>query len=129
MLRVRANVVVISMAWLTHAAAEDFLGEPDEPDLDTLSYWVQRLEPLLRQKTGGGEEEEVMVVFANRCGIEGQVLYAGTSAVVGVRGGTVSVYGILGRGTEKLLVVDTARTRPVMKLALGGSGDDRGVEL
>lgn len=49
------------------------------------------------------------MVIANRTGREGEVGYAGTSVVMGVGGGrgTVRVWGVLGRGEEKVLVVDT----------------------
>lgn len=71
--------------------------------MDTLTYWVQRLEPVIRS----GNEEEIIVIFCNRCGMEDDVLYAGTSAVLGVKNGEVSVYGLLGRGVKELLVVNT----------------------
>ncbi|CZT07612.1 related to amino-terminal amidase [Rhynchosporium graminicola] len=58
---------------------------------------------------------EIIVVFANRCGTEEEVTYAGTSAVIGINNGEVKVYGILGRGEKGLLVVDTNR-RPEAKL-------------
>ena len=71
--------------------------------METLSYWLARLEPIIRVEDVG----EVVVVFANRCGQEGQALYAGTSVVMGIDKGVVTVYGILGRGEEDLLMVDT----------------------
>lgn len=46
-------------------------------------------------------------MFCNRCGMEDNVLYAGTSAVVGIKNSEVSVYGLLGRGSKELLVVNT----------------------
>ena len=54
------------------------------------------------------EEDEIIVIFANRCGVEGNAVYAGTSAVLGVRSGVITVYGLLGRGQEGLLVADTS---------------------
>nr|CDP25286.1 Putative N-terminal amidase [Podospora anserina S mat+] len=105
---VKANLVIISMAWLTLEMRERFLtGREDEPDLETIAYWVGRLEPLIRGRGGHAEEEEIIIVFANRCGWEDEAVYAGSSAVMGVKGGEVSVYGVLGRGVEELLVVDT----------------------
>lgn len=71
--------------------------------METLHYWITRLEPIIRSEDG----DEVIVVFANRCGMEDDALYAGTSAVVGIQNGEVRVYGILGRGVKDLLVVDT----------------------
>lgn len=117
-IRVSANVVIVSMAWLTHEDRSSFLTRPEEPDLDTLTYWVQRMEPLIRRE----DEEEVIVIFANRSGTEDDVLYAGTSAVLGIQDGEVTVYGLLGRGEEKLLIVDTSK--PAMaKLQYRPEGD------
>lgn len=99
----RANLVVLSMAWMTREDGRVFSRMPQEPDMDSLMYWVTRLEPIIRSETG----DEVIVVFANRTGNENQAIYAGTSAVMGIKNGRVSVYGILGRGDKELLVVDT----------------------
>ncbi|KAL8383034.1 hypothetical protein RB595_006683 [Gaeumannomyces hyphopodioides] len=98
-----ANVVIISMAWSTLDSRETFCSRPYEPDMATLEYWAQRMEPLIRAE----REDEIILIFANRCGIEGDALYAGTSAVMGIQDGEVKVYGVLGRGVKKLLVVDT----------------------
>ncbi|RYP78269.1 hypothetical protein DL771_000746 [Monosporascus sp. 5C6A] len=78
-LDIRANVVIMSMAWLTREDAREFSRMPKEPDMDTLTT-----------------------------GVESDAVYAGTSAVIGIKGGEVSVYGLLGRGEKELLVVDTA---------------------
>ncbi|KAG4433118.1 hypothetical protein IFR05_011413 [Cadophora sp. M221] len=105
------NLVVLSMAWMTREDARSFSREPKEPDMETLSYWLARLEPLIRNEG----EDEIIAVFANRTGIEGNATYAGTSAVLGIQAGEVRVYGILGRGERELLVVDTAAS-PAMQL-------------
>jgi len=91
------------MAWLTLQDRSAFTPLAKEPDLETLTYWVQRLEPVIRTD----QDDEIIVVFCNRCGIEDDVVYAGSSAVIGVKNGTVSVYGLLGRGVKELLMVDT----------------------
>lgn len=91
------------MAWITNDDPRQFSRMPQEPDMNTLLYWVSRLEPIIRAES----TEEVIVVFANRTGVEGEVTYAGTSAVIGIKSGEVRVYGILGRGDKELLVVDT----------------------
>ncbi|EGS17336.1 putative N-terminal asparagine protein [Thermochaetoides thermophila DSM 1495] len=101
--RLRPNLVILSMAWLTNDDRTKFLSMPDKPDLSTLSYWVQRLTPVLHDKSG----DETIVVFSNRCGIEDDATYAGTSTVLGIKNGEVVIYGILGRNVEELLVVDT----------------------
>lgn len=99
------------MAWLTREDARSYSRAPKEPDMETLSYWLARLEPVIRAETEG----EIIVVLANRCGAEGEAVYAGTSAVLGIESGEVKVYGILGRGEKELLIVDTT-LRPQAKL-------------
>lgn len=101
----------MSMAWQTHHDPNVFGLNPAEPDLETLVYWVQRLEPLICADT----EEEVIVVFCNRAGSEEEVTYTGTSAVIGIKRGEVLVYGVLGRGVNDLLIVDTDQL-PTSKL-------------
>ncbi|KHN95768.1 protein amidase [Metarhizium album ARSEF 1941] len=106
-----SRLVVVSMAWITNDDPRQFSRMPQEPDMSTLLYWVSRFEPIIRAESC----EEVIVVFANRTGSEGQVTYAGTSAVIGIQSGEVRVYGILGRGDKDLLVVDTS-VAPYAKL-------------
>ncbi|TGJ80898.1 hypothetical protein E0Z10_g7859 [Xylaria hypoxylon] len=102
-LEVKANLVIVTMAWLTREDASVFSCMPNEPDMDTLTYWIARLEPLIRSEN----QEEIIIVFCNRTGIERDAVFAGTSTVIGVKDGEVNVYGLLGRGEEELLVVDT----------------------
>ncbi|KAG9246244.1 carbon-nitrogen hydrolase [Calycina marina] len=106
-----ANLVILSMAWLTRENARSYSRTPKEPDMETLSYWLSRLEPIIRAETEG----EIIVVMANRIGVEEEAVYAGTSTIIGIQGGEVKVYGILGRGEKELLVVDTKK-RPQAKL-------------
>jgi hypothetical protein len=98
-----AHVIILPMAWLTHDDPREYSRMPQEPDMTTLMYWVSRLEPIVRLES----DREIIVIFANRTGVEGEVTYAGTSAVVGIKDGEVLVYGVLGRGDKELLVVDT----------------------
>lgn len=107
----QANMVIISMAWVTREDARSYSRLPKEPDMETLAYWVARLEPLIR----GEDDGEIIVVLANRSGTEGDATYAGTSAVLGIQSGEVKLYGVLGRGERELLVVDTSK-RPQAKL-------------
>jgi protein N-terminal amidase len=97
------NLAIVSMAWVVQQGCSS--GELLEPDIDTLTNWVARLWPLIRAQG----EREVIVVLANRCGTEAEAIYAGTSCVLGIKDGEVMLYGILGRGEEKLLVVDTTQ--------------------
>ncbi|KAI1847139.1 hypothetical protein JX266_006679 [Neoarthrinium moseri] len=117
-LDVSANVVILSMAWLTREDARHFSRMPKEPDMETLTYWVKRLEPLIR----ADNDDEIIVVFANRTGLEDEAVYAGTSAVLGIQNGEVSVYGLLGRGEKELLVVDTSLP-PFAKLVYRPEGE------
>ncbi|PMD14774.1 carbon-nitrogen hydrolase, partial [Hyaloscypha hepaticicola] len=110
-LHTEANLVILSMAWLTREDARSYSRSPKDPDMETLSYWLGRLEPVIRAETQG----EIIVVFANRTGIEDDAVYAGTSAILGIHDGEVKVYGILGRGEKELLIVDTNK-KPQAKL-------------
>ncbi|KJZ70054.1 hypothetical protein HIM_10558 [Hirsutella minnesotensis 3608] len=122
-LEIESNLVIVSMAWLTWEDRRLFTRSPNEPDMETLTYWVTRLEPIIRSEN----QDEIIVVFCNRIGYEGDVTYAGTSAVVGIQDGEVKVYGLLGRGEKELLVVDTNDT-PYAKLVY--QSDQRsGVQL
>ncbi|KAG5950904.1 hypothetical protein E4U53_004215 [Claviceps sorghi] len=112
-----ARLVIVPMAWLTNESPETFNAKPEEPDMQTLMYWIGRLEPIIRVES----TQESIIVFANRCGSENQVTYSGTSAVVGIKSGEVHVYGILGRGQSDLLVVDTSHP-PFAKLVYRPGG-------
>ncbi|KAL2133652.1 hypothetical protein VTI74DRAFT_1967 [Chaetomium olivicolor] len=102
-LKAQANVVILMMAWQTDQDPSLFGRNPQEPDVETLVYWVQRLEPVIRADKKG----EVIVVFCNRTGVEKEAIYTGTSAVIGIKQGEILVYGVLGCGVVDLLVVDT----------------------
>lgn len=134
-----AEVVVLSTAWLTQLSTYELQGQAKQPDLDTVNSWLERMRPLLGPN---GAEEEVIVVFANRCGEEGEspllgpVRYAGSSTVMGIsRGdglvdGKVRIWDMLGRAEEGVLVVDTKNSakyglkRPLPAEGLNG---DRGL--
>lgn len=101
-----AELVILSMAWLSSdMKPEDFACVSDEagrqPDLGTISYWVERLRPVVEG------EREVVCVMANRAGVEGAACYQGTSLVMKVGEGDVRIWEYLGKKTEGLLVVDT----------------------
>ncbi|OAA75769.1 amidase [Akanthomyces lecanii RCEF 1005] len=102
-LKTGARLVVLSMAWCTHVDQEDFFHKPAEPDMVTLLYWITRLQPIISIDSN----QETIIVFGNRCGAEGDATYVGTSTVLGIKSGEISLYGILGRDEESLLVVDT----------------------
>ncbi|KND93573.1 Protein N-terminal amidase [Tolypocladium ophioglossoides CBS 100239] len=110
-LEAESNLVIVSMAWMTREDPRRFSRMPNEPDMDTLTYWVTRLEPLIRSEN----QDEIIVVFCNRTGTEDEATYAGTSTVIGIHDGEVKVYGLLGRGEKELLVVDTTNP-PYAKL-------------
>ncbi|KAJ4388951.1 hypothetical protein N0V93_006413 [Gnomoniopsis smithogilvyi] len=118
-LSVEANLVIVTMAWVTREDGRHFSRMPEEPDMETLTYWVQRLEPLIRIDG----QEEVIVVFCNRTGTEDDLVYAGTSSVIGIQDGEVNVYGILGRSVKDVLVVDTDNG-PFAKLVQRSDVDD-----
>ena len=107
------SLVVLSNAWLSHDLTPEDLVDAGgkQPDLRTLSYWVERLKPVVEGK------RKIVCVVANRTGIEGggessvgnaeEARYAGTSCVMKVGKGLVRIWGILGKGEKGLLIVDT----------------------
>jgi hypothetical protein len=97
-----ANLVILSMSWYTNKKNAS-KSDSASPDLDTLSKLLIILEPVIRNET----TDEIICVFANQVGTEGEFAYTGTSAVFGIYRGDVNVYGILGHGNEDLLIVDT----------------------
>ncbi|KAF2861929.1 carbon-nitrogen hydrolase [Piedraia hortae CBS 480.64] len=108
-----AKLVVLSMAWLAQPTQTELPHAPDQPDLNTITYWINRFVPLLTNDT------PVDVVFANRCGSEDTVTYAGSSCVMRFNRGSVSMYSreqggvaVLGRNEEGLLIVDTSTAPP-----------------
>ncbi|KAL6836231.1 hypothetical protein J3E69DRAFT_373354 [Trichoderma sp. SZMC 28015] len=111
-LEVESNLVIVSMAWMTREDRRHYSRMPNESDMDTLTYLVTRLEPFIRSNN----EDEIIVVFCNRTGVEEEATYTGTSAVIGIQEGEVKVYGLLGRGEKDLLVVDTTNP-PYAKMA------------
>lgn len=108
-----ADVIILSMAWNTLGDRDEFFQESGEPDMDSLSYWLARLQPVLHNKPG----KEVIVIFANRSGFEDTATYVGTSTVLGIKDGDISLYAMLGRDDERLLVVDT-KLPPQAKLRM-----------
>jgi protein N-terminal amidase len=111
-----AEIVVVSMAWLTRLSREELQESAEIPDMDSVTYWIERMRPLMGPN---GPEKEVIIIFANRCGEEGEapligpVRYAGSSTVMGITkgdgriDGEVRLWDILGRAEEGVLVVDT----------------------
>ena len=103
----QSDVVILSMAWITSLGSSAMAEAKEDPDLDTLSYWIERLRPLRLA------DKDVLVVCANRCGDEpgtcpeDRVRYAGSSWIGLVGKKEVKIWGILGRGQEDVLVVDT----------------------
>ncbi|KAL8700943.1 MAG: hypothetical protein Q9201_005181 [Fulgogasparrea decipioides] len=108
------SLLVLSTAWITSLPSSLLDAQPTRPDADTLSYWFERLSPLIQHP-----EKEFICVFANRCGEEAGkmhpnevgegrgVRYAGSSWVGKVGRKKVVLGGVLGRAAEEILVVDT----------------------
>lgn len=92
------------MAWLCHLTPTELVQEPGQPDVATVAYWVERFQPLVE----ANGETPVYVILANRCGMEKGVCYAGSSTVMKIDNGTVSLYETAGKSEEKCLVVDLA---------------------
>lgn len=96
----QSQLVIVSTAWLA-VDSDALLAAPSHrPDMDTFNYWMRRFWPLIeRRLTHSGDldglssssEKRVVLVFANRTGIEesaGGVIptatYVGTSTVVAI---------------------------------------------
>ncbi|KAF2272776.1 N-terminal asparagine amidohydrolase-like protein [Westerdykella ornata] len=105
-LEAQTPVICVSMAWLTTLSPEELAQEPLQADFTTLTYWVERFQPLVEKKA----LEPVYVILANRCGMEKAACYAGTTTVLKIEEGRVSVYDVLGKGEERCLVVDLNQT-------------------
>lgn len=132
MLRNNVRLVVLSMAWLTRLTPEECRVNPERPDMETVAYWLERFWPFVDSQP----QDPIVVVFANRCGSEGgakgsvqmdhghdieigdRVAYAGSSCVMRFQSGSVKLWehyvgpkkgdvGLLGKGEEGMLVVDT----------------------
>ena len=125
----KSQLVILSMAWLTHSTRQDLEALDGEPDMDTFNYWLQRFWPLMEKEMQHGGEgdspKQVVLVFANRAGEEPAaddekppVQYAGTSAVVAVsqartgsrEGPEVKIlcWDLLGAVEEGICFADTA---------------------
>ncbi|KAF4454401.1 carbon-nitrogen family protein [Fusarium austroafricanum] len=107
-LRAQPNLLIVLLAEMTKDDPRHFSRTPNKPDMETLEHWVIRLESVIRSEN----QSEIIVVFCNRTGYEDDATYAGTSAVLGIHGGEVKVYGLLGRSEKDLLVVDTDKPAP-----------------
>lgn len=108
-------LVCVSMAWLCHLSPEELMLDPSKADIATVSYWVERFQPLVEK----ARETPVYVILANRCGMEKTVCYAGSTTVLKIEAGGVSLYETLGKSEEKCLVVDL-NERP--KFQVRGNG-------
>ena len=133
-----AELVVLSMAWLSHSLTKEEINgdRRTEPELETLSYWVERFRPVV------AGERQVIVVIGNRCGIEGgdvcntstgagdmpetaEVCYAGSSTVIRIGKGKVELWDVLGKGEERCLLVDTEEApRYVLQTGPGQQGEN-----
>ena len=97
------KLLLLSMAWLTHKTSTELQESSADPDLETLSYWIERIVPLVNNT-----ECKIIVVFANRCGQEPlDARYAGSSWIGSVGFGKIDIWDIAGRAQEKLLCIDT----------------------
>ncbi|OAL51026.1 carbon-nitrogen hydrolase [Pyrenochaeta sp. DS3sAY3a] len=108
-------LICISMAWLCHLSPTELMQEPTQPDVATVAYWVERFQPLVESKG----DKPVYIVLANRCGMEKGLCYAGSSTVLKIEKGVVSLYETVGKSEERCLVVDLAE-RPKFQVRSGG---------
>lgn len=105
-LAANSPIVALNMAWLTRLTPEELAEQSAEPDNETIAYWLERFHPLADFSNRPESAPPVVLILANRCGVEGGAVYAGTSTVVKLDRGSTQIFEILGRGEENLLVVD-----------------------
>lgn len=113
--------------------AETLVKQKHEPDLQTLTYWLNRFDPLLHH-----DQRSRIVVCANRCGSEpgenplrpgeqAGVIYAGTSWIGWIGRGRVEVWAVMGRGEEGVCVADLdGEGVPERVFKLRSRGESRG---
>lgn len=106
-------IICVSMAWLCHLSPTELAVDPSQPDIATVAYWVERFQPLVEAKG-----EPVYVILANRCGIEKGLCYAGSSTVLLINKGVVSLFETAGKSEETCLVVDL-KDRPKFQVRSG----------
>jgi hypothetical protein len=109
--RHEAKLVLMPLAWVTVKDVAEFDKRPTSPDKATLDYWVRRFEPVnasCQPDNGFDDDEETIVVLANRCGREADNLYAGTSCVLGFGREEPHVYAVANRTAVGLIVADTS---------------------
>lgn len=125
-----SELLVLSMAWLTRLDASELAAHAEEPDVSTLSYWVERLKPLVEAG------KEVIAVFGNRCGMEAGknpigveegVRYAGSSWIGKVGNGMVKIWEIMGRAQEGVMVADSEKEpKWILRQQPGGDNEPEG---
>ncbi|KAJ4303033.1 hypothetical protein N0V90_001924 [Kalmusia sp. IMI 367209] len=109
-------LICVSMAWLCHLTPTELTVEPSSPDVATVAYWVERFQPIVEKSKE--VEGAWYVLLANRCGVEKSVCYAGSSTVIKIEGGAVSLFETCGKSEEKCLVVDLSE-RPKYQVRSG----------
>jgi protein N-terminal amidase len=110
-----SHLICVSMAWLCTLTSEELMRDPHQADIATVAYWVERFQPFVEK----ARDTPVYVVMANRCGMEKDVCYAGSSTVIKIDKSGVSLFDTLGKAEEKCLVVDT-NDRPKFQVKSAG---------
>lgn len=115
-LNAQTPLICVSMAWLCHLSPEELMVEPGQADVATVAYWVERFQPLVE----GSKEKDsaTYILLANRCGVEKGVCYAGSSTVMKIERGVVSLFETAGKSEEKCLLVDLSE-RPKFQVRSG----------
>lgn len=88
----------------------------ENPDGRTARYWIMRMNPLYTKPHIGKKK---LVVVCNRSGMEGKMMYGGSSSIIRFNGGPshkstwsqqlyidFDLFGTMGQGTEGVLVRD-----------------------
>ena len=101
-LAAKVPLIVVSMAWLTRLSEEELVNDPAQPDMNSVTYWIERFAPFFHNRS----QKPTIIICANRCGNEGNVWYAGSSAVICIKDGKVIIHDALGKYEERCLVTE-----------------------
>ncbi|CAO1625819.1 unnamed protein product [Sympodiomycopsis kandeliae] len=92
------RVILMPMAWLSSGSSKGDI------DIDTIEYWAQRCQPLWKE---GEKENKTWLVTANRTGSEGDVTFAGSSAVLQFQNAKQpTLLAVMGRDEERVMTYE-----------------------
>ncbi|KAI8814179.1 carbon-nitrogen hydrolase [Cladochytrium replicatum] len=105
------DLVLLSMAWVLKTTGPPSADSEDttvaasnvkEPNMDTLEYWIDRLQPIIPGERG----KDVIVVVANRVGGENGTIFTGTSTVMKFGNDGIEIGALMGQGIEGFAIAE-----------------------